>query len=132
MRNLDTCLVLHIALENDAACEWGRVLLPGGASLWELHLTIQQAMGWDMGDLFAFFDAQGVEIRRNGLVAEFLSRPGDRLGYVYGCVPGWVHRVRVEQVQRDCREVRGGATAPRETPPRPGGTPPLMLGRLAS
>ncbi len=132
MRNLDTCLVLHIALENDAACEWGRVLLPGGASLWELHLTIQQAMGWDMGDLFAFFDAQGVEIRRNGLVAEFLRRPGDRLGYVYGCAPGWVHRVRVEQVQRDRVDTPDGATPLRASPARSGGTPPMMLGRMAS
>jgi hypothetical protein len=87
---------------------WRRVLVPATMRLDRLHDVIQVAMGWHDGHLHAF-EAGGVDYgppdpeldhvdERRTSVGDLLSRPGDRMRYVYDFGDYWQHNVVVEKV----------------------------------
>ena len=87
---------------------WRRVLVPATMRLNRLHDVIQVAMGWHDGHLHAF-EAGGVDYgppdpelghvdERRTSISDLLSRPGDRMRYVYDFGDYWQHNVVVEKV----------------------------------
>lgn len=103
---------------------WRRIEVPETYSFWDLHVAIQDAMGWwDEGShLFTIGRlADGDAVRIGGAcpeeidqlryadtsrsvpVAQFFREPGDRAAYEYACRDGWMHGIALE------------AIAPRET-----------------
>ena len=68
---------------------WRRILVPGFYSFWDLHVAIQDAMGWEDRHLHQFTlddPATGERVR--------LGIPDDSGFYgVSEVLPGWEHRV---------------------------------------
>lgn len=98
---------------------WRRILVPASYSFWDLHVAIQDAMGWLDYHLHLFriphpdtgqsshigipdddpFDDEveclpGWEIP----LAEYFRAPGDQADYEYDFGDGWEHEVVLEQV----------------------------------
>jgi hypothetical protein len=98
---------------------WRRIVVPAGYSFWDLHVAIQDSMGWLDYQLHAFRvnrpgSAESAEI---GIpdddfadgdkvvlpgweipIATYLREPGDRADYEYDFGDGWEHAVVLEQV----------------------------------
>jgi hypothetical protein len=93
---------------------WREILVPARHSFWDLHVAIQDAMGWFDYHLHGF--RLGGSLREDALligmpseemwddfsevqpgwdipVIDFLSETGDRAGYEYDFGDGWVHEV---------------------------------------
>ena len=109
----------RVSLKGIDPVVWRRIVVPGSYSFWDLHVAIQDAMGWLDCHLHVFrirnpdtgeaneigipddepFDDQvqalpGWDIP---LVAYF-QQPGDRADYEYDFGDGWEHEVVLEQV----------------------------------
>ena len=87
---------------------WRRVLVPGGATLRDLHDVIQLAMGWGNYHLHVFstgwqdFGSPDSELgfADDGkvLLSQVLAGPGERLRYTYDFGDDWEHDIVVEEV----------------------------------
>ncbi len=98
---------------------WREVLVPATYSFWDLHVAIQDAMGWSDSHLHEFRLRDGGR-ERNLLVGipteeeweespevlpgwevpviEYLSEPGTRIEYEYDFGDQWVHEVTLTGV----------------------------------
>jgi Plasmid pRiA4b ORF-3-like protein len=95
---------------------WRRIQVPANYSFWDLHVAIQDAMGWLDYHLHAFRIKQ--RNRRNLIeigipdddvgdnvipgwkanVADYLLEPGALCSYEYDFGDGWVHEVLLEGI----------------------------------
>ena len=106
-------LTLKVTLKDIRPPIWRRVLVPGHATLGQLHDMLQASMGWGNGHIHQFttgevvysapwfeLDAFGdeVEDERTVTVAEVLPRKGCRALYEYDFGDGWEHLLVVEKV----------------------------------
>ena len=95
-----------------------RVLAPGSASLADLHLIIQVAMGWENCHLHEFRGRRGTVYGDASLnddgwggprvvdeshvrLADVLRKPGDMLSYEYDFGDSWLHRIELVAVHAD-------------------------------
>jgi hypothetical protein len=89
---------------------WRRLQVAGSTSLYQLHLIIQEAMGWGNYHLYDFEVAGthygdpdpewGIEIksaRSSGLSRLVLSE-GTTFAYVYDMGDNWEHEILVEKI----------------------------------
>ncbi len=129
---------LKVTLRHIRPPIWRRVEAPASLSLFDLHRTLQAAMGWTDSHLHQFihrgvsygspdleFGLQRVSERRTRL-GDLLERPRDRLIYAYDFGDGWEHDVVLEAidlVQPDVRYPRV-VTGKRACPPEDVGSPP--------
>lgn len=84
-----------------------RVLVPDDASLADLHLIVQAAMGWEDYHLHEFKTRDGTLYSDAGIedpigedesgvrLADVLRKPGDTLDYVYDFGDYWEHRIKL-------------------------------------
>jgi len=98
---------------------WRRIVVPASYSFWDLHVAIQDSMGWldyhlhsfriphpDTGrtcpigipDDDAFRDDAGFLPGWEIPLAEYFRQPGDRADYEYDFGDGWEHEVILERV----------------------------------
>ncbi len=98
---------------------WRRIEVPASYSFWDLHVAIQDAMGWLDCHLHVFQirdvrtggaaeigipDPDGFEADRAVLpgwevpVSAYLSQPGDHAVYEYDFGDGWTHDVVLEAI----------------------------------
>jgi hypothetical protein len=98
---------------------WRSIAVPAESSFWDLHVAIQDAMGWHDTHLHAFRftgpdDREGTLIGipdDDGFVGdpvylpgwtipikEYFRRPGDRALYEYDFGDGWEHDVVLEEI----------------------------------
>jgi Plasmid pRiA4b ORF-3-like protein len=98
---------------------WRRIAVPASYSFWDLHVAIQDAMGWSDSHLHAFRvrtpetgaegaigipDDDGFEDEEVFLpgwevpIGEYFREPGDRADYEYDFGDGWEHEVVLEEV----------------------------------
>lgn len=128
---------LHIALQEVEAPVWRRVLVPSDVTLSELHLALNEAMGWTNSHLHQFifgkrvfgdpdFDQDGEFEDERPVRLDELVSAGDRFTYEYDFGDDWMHEVVVEKkLPFDPRYVYpvciGGARA---CPPEDCGGPP--------
>lgn len=128
---------LHITLNEVEAPVWRRVLVPSDLKLDQLHLVLNEAMGWTNSHLHQFvfgkrtfadpdFDEGDDCEDERGVSLDGLVGVGDRFVYEYDFGDDWVHEVKVEKkLPFDERFVYpvviGGARA---CPPEDCGGPP--------
>jgi hypothetical protein len=136
-------LQLEIVLEEVEPAVWRRIQVPAGCSFWDLHVAIQDAMGWSDTHLHAFeVEGRGGMVLEIGIpdpdgeadvipgwkrrVADVLDRPGREVPYEYDFGDSWRHAVRLEKIL----PAEPGATYPRclagarRCPPEDCGGPP--------
>jgi hypothetical protein len=105
---------LKIELERTSPPIWRRVLVPGNASLGQLHIIIQAAMGWDNSHLhhfaigkqaysdpaFELDEFRGVPVldEDEALLTDVAPRAGKALDYMYDFGDSWKHRIKVEKI----------------------------------
>ena len=129
---------------------WRRIQVRSAYSFWDLHVAIQDAMGWFDCNLHEFEvrDPAGEELRlgipdpdmMDGDVepewetplGEFLSQPGDTALYAYDMGDGWQHAVVLEEIlpvvskQRYPRCLDGARRCPPEDCGGPWGYPGFL------
>jgi hypothetical protein len=107
---------LKITLEGISPVIWRRILVPERYSFWDLHVAIQDSMGWLDYHLHAFeleghapnsrievglpddeFDRPVIPGWEKAL-KEYFVRPGITAGYTYDFGDGWIHRVLLEGI----------------------------------
>ena len=97
---------------------WRRIVVPASYSFWDLHVAIQDSMGWLDCHLHAFrirnpdtgnpdeigipddepFDGQVQPLVGWGIpLVAYFRQPGDRADYKYDFGDGWEHEVVLEQ-----------------------------------
>ena len=98
---------------------WRRIEIPSTYSFWDLHVAIQDAMGWMDCHLHEFTVAYrgrrrpirigvpseddelfGSEVQTEWQVpvTRYLGAPGDKCHYEYDFGDGWLHRVTLKKV----------------------------------
>ncbi len=91
---------------------WRSILVPDDYSMWDLHVAIQDAMGWLDYHLHVFrttskrakreigvphdFDEGRIEAGWAVPISDFFRAPRDTLSYEYDFGDGWVHEVTFE------------------------------------
>ena len=100
---------------------WREILVPGGYSFWDLHVAIQDSMGWWDSHLHEFRVPDPVR-RTNVLigiptgeepegspevlpgwkisVVDYLSEPGKRVEYEYDFGDSWIHALTLSGIER--------------------------------
>lgn len=106
---------------------WRRIEIPANATFWELHVAIQDAMGWLDGHLHEFevLDQSGEELRIGipddegwcepatipgwkRKLSPVFRRPGDKALYTYDFGDAWEHTLTLESIEA----ARPGMTYP--------------------
>lgn len=106
----------RITLEGISPPVWRRILVPERYSFWDLHVAIQDSMGWLDCHLHAFELAalgsnKQIEVGIPGdefdrsvtpgwkkALNEYFLRPGIAAGYNYDFGDDWLHEVVLEQI----------------------------------
>ena len=99
---------------------WREILVPARYSFWDLHVAIQDVMGWQDYHLHQFRvlnrergelvlvgipNSEGFEDVREVLpgwevaVVKYLSEPGDRVEYEYDFGDSWIHEITLVGVE---------------------------------
>jgi len=112
-------LRFHIELQGIEPAIWRELLVPARYSFWDLHVAIQDAMGWldchlhefhvptdsDSPVVFGIPDEDGMDIGhevREGwehAVVDFVSEPGAEMRYDYDFGDGWSHSIKLIKVE---------------------------------
>ncbi len=115
----DTILQFKVTLRGVRPPVWRRIQVPATYTFWDLHVAIQDSMGWRDYHLHLFRVVPGPRRRslRIGIadddgflgdpvslpgwdipVARYLNRRGQRAKYVYDFGDGWQHSLLLERV----------------------------------
>jgi len=107
----------RVALHDVEPPIWRRIQVPSEYTFWDLHVAIQDSMGWLDCHLHSFHitdlpsgkvteigipDDEFLDVEERCLpgwdvpVAEFFSSPGDKALYMYDFGDGWEHTVTLE------------------------------------
>ncbi|RSZ61239.1 plasmid pRiA4b ORF-3 family protein [Corynebacterium hylobatis] len=113
---------------------WRRLLLPGDLSLDQVHVVIQEAMGWEDYHLHKFWvgplrerreflseweiaEGQKGVAENSARLDQVLSQKGDKLHYEYDFGDGWRHTMVVEEVLEEELTEASCLTGKRACPP---------------
>lgn len=88
-------LRIRVELDGSEPLVWRQVEVDGQVSLEQLHVVLQEAMGWEGGHLHEFRTGRKGSKRLDQAVRV----PGDQLAYEYDFGDGWYHRLTVEEVR---------------------------------
>lgn len=141
---------LKITLQDVTPDVWRLIEVPDDYTFWDLHVAIQDAMGWLDYHLHAFAPAsdQGDSFRAIGIpeddrdemfqagwevpISQYLRKPGDRMRYEYDFGDDWVHEVRLVSLDSGAsggalpRCIDGKGACPPEDCGGPGGYRELL------
>jgi hypothetical protein len=129
-----TALQFEIALEHVEPRIWRRIRVPVESTLWDLHVAIQDAMGWQDCHFHQFLVASAVSEAPITIgipnddddisvyagweipVALAFRAPGDKVFYNYDFGDDWMHAVVLEEIVTTGNEMErptciGGARA---------------------
>lgn len=119
MNTDDLIYQFRVILEGTQPMVWRRILVPGTYGFWDLHVAIQDAMGWLDCHLHLFqlknpatgkLDQIGIpsddafDVAEPCLagwevaIADYFEGPGDRADYEYDFGDGWRHEVLLEEI----------------------------------
>ena len=111
--------VFKVSLKGIEPPIWRLIEVPANYSFWDLHVAVQDAMGWLDYHLHAFriLNSATGEVEEIGIpgdeplddehdclpgwevpVAEYFRHPGDRAEYEYDFGDGWKHEVVLEAI----------------------------------
>jgi hypothetical protein len=104
-------LQVKIVLQEIKPQIWRRILIPGDSTFWDLHVAIQDSMGWNDTHLHAFrlpsceigipddFGFGDIETRPGWKVSVAkMIGVGESIPYEYDFGDGWLHKVTLEKV----------------------------------
>ncbi|AGT33605.1 hypothetical protein M493_16980 [Geobacillus genomosp. 3] len=114
-RRSKTAYQLKISLNGIRPPIWRRVLVPGHATFHDLHLIIQEAMGWEQAHLYEFdlrnvlvsipddwdsfhFGKERLDARRIQL-QQWLTEEKQKFLYIYDFGDYWRHTITVEKIE---------------------------------
>ncbi len=107
----------YIELLESVPLVWRRMVVPADYTLYQLHMTIQGAFGWENSHLFQFsesgiFDMEVYEEIMESMDSEKIShdalttpmkkifyKKGQHFVYVYDFGDAWAHRLTLEKVE---------------------------------
>ena len=119
MNTNDLIYQFRVILEGTQPMVWRRILVPGNHSFWDLHVAIQDAMGWLDYHLHLFQTKNPTtgELDQIGIpsddsvdgtqpclpgwevaIADYFKGSGDRADYEYDFGDGWRHEVLLEEI----------------------------------
>ena len=119
MKTKGLALLFRVTLKGIKPRVWRRILVPAGYTFWDLHVAIQDSMGWLDYHLHVFkvrepgsgeLDQIGIPdddpFEDDALVlpgwriptTEYFRQPGDRADYEYDFGDGWEHEVLLEAI----------------------------------
>ncbi len=105
-----------ITLEGIKPPIWRRIQVPETYTFWDLHVAIQDAMGWEDYHLHEFevvnpstglkeniripAEASGTEVlsERKQKIADYFSMENRTASYVYDFGDGWEHKIQLEEI----------------------------------
>ncbi len=105
-----------ITLEGIKPPIWRRIQVPETYTFWDLHVAIQDAMGWEDYHLHEFevvnpstglkeniripAEASGTEVlsERKQKIADYFSMENRTASYVYDFGDGWEHKILLEEI----------------------------------
>lgn len=113
--NYDTVYQIKIVLHNSKPPIWRRIQIPVNYSFWDLHVAIQDAMGWTDSHLHEFyvkneFDnyimigtpddeiAKAAFPEKEEKIADYLVKPQDFCQYIYDFGDDWEHKIILEKI----------------------------------
>ncbi len=119
-KKFDHVLQLKISLENTKPLVWRKIQIPCTYTFWDLHVAIQDVMGWMDSHLHQFEVADPLTGERLFLgvpheddidpestipewevpVASYLTLAHRSLSYEYDFGDGWVHKVTLESIEK--------------------------------
>ena len=105
---------LHIELEGSSPLVWRRIQVPANYTLYQLHMALQGAFGWENSHLFEFIERQSPRATRYGVpsaedpdedvvdarkmkVNEYFRVTGQECHYIYDFGDYWKHKVIFEK-----------------------------------
>jgi len=117
-KKFDNVYQFKITLEGIKPPIWRRIQVPGTYSFWDLHVAVQDAMGWQDCHLHAFdvVDPSTGARARFGIpvggpvdieealpgwehyISDFFSTENPSAGYEYDFGDGWTHKVELEKI----------------------------------
>jgi hypothetical protein len=113
-----TIYTLKVTLRHIRPAIWRRIETPADTTLFDLHRTLQAALGWTDSHLHQF-SHHGVDYgppdreygmpmasERRTRLSDLLQRPKDRLIYEYDFGDGWEHDVVLEAIQLAESDIR--------------------------
>lgn len=89
---------------------WRRIQVPGNYNFWDLHVAIQNAMGWDDYHLHQFEmkthrvfgliigTEECDELESKAKIAKYFLYPKDKANYEYDFGDGWEHEIVLEKI----------------------------------
>jgi len=111
---------LKIVLKNTRPAVWRRIQVPETYTFYELHVAVQNAMGWMDSHLHAFETDKGPRLRDKMRIESpyalddieeedfvltteiplnrFFLKPGDRVFYDYDFGDNWEHEIELEKI----------------------------------
>lgn len=97
---------LKITLKGTKPPIWRRIQIPEAYTLWDLHMAIQDAMGWEDSHMHKFqvvnpFGMERITIEapeRDQKVSRWLNLENSHLDYIYDFENHWDHDVEIEWV----------------------------------
>lgn len=114
MKSFSGVYRFKITLQGVSPRVWRRIEVPSDYSLWDLHVAIQDAMGWLDYHLHAFYFQQGQKPLEIGIpefgddsgviagwkvrMSEFFTGPGIVSRYAYDFGDDWQHDVTLEEI----------------------------------
>jgi len=120
-------LLFRIELQNILPSIWREVLVPSSYSFWDLHVAIQDSMGWRDCHLHAFHvqdlhsaalieigipDAEIVPDTNSVLAGwevplrTYLNEVGQAVNYEYDFGDSWEHRIVLKEITRQEQDAR--------------------------
>ncbi|MCF7708665.1 MAG: plasmid pRiA4b ORF-3 family protein [Verrucomicrobia bacterium] len=115
-QNPDLIYQFKITLTAITPLIWRRIQVPAMYSFWELHVAIQDAMGWldchlhtfripeehenrfiEIGSPSDVFDDETIIPEHKTPLAQYVTDPGQVIKYEYDFGDGWLHEVLLEE-----------------------------------
>jgi hypothetical protein len=109
---------LRVTLREVTPLIWRTIQVAGNATLYRLHLIIQEVMGWENYHLFMFIidgveygepdpdDFREIKSVRRVKLSQVIRQARQRFLYEYDFGDGWEHDVKVEKVLAPAAGVR--------------------------
>jgi hypothetical protein len=143
-KNQNQLYLFKITLQGIRPPIWRRILVPGNYSFWDLHVAIQDAMGWTDSHLHAFevvdpesgetetvgspdaLENDDVIVESTALIAEYFTFDSKTATYEYDFGDDWSHTVELEKIEPANAKVASPVCldGKRACPPEDVGGPP--------
>jgi hypothetical protein len=96
---------LKITLKDIHPPIWRRIQIPENYSFWDLHVAIQDVMGWEDYHLHEFqanlMDGEKISIKASEWgqrITEWLSTENEQVDYIYDFGDCWEHKIKLEKI----------------------------------